>query len=398
MCRLRNKVMRDYQESVTTGQTHTQTDRCGTKWPLCARCFADDTKIYSQLQPCPWKLVACFPCHICYTIYTHSFTPVLGNLSFVFHVTFVIQYILTASPLSLETCRLFSMSHLLYILTASPLSLETCRLFSMSHLLYNIYSQLHPCPWKLVACFPCHICYIYSQLHPCPWKLVSFSMSHLLYNIYSQLHPCPWKLVACFPCHICYTIYTHSFTPYPWKLVACFPCHICYTIYTHSFTPVLGNLWLVFHVTFVIQYILTASPLSLETCRLFSMSHLLYNIYSQLHPLSLETCRLFSMSHLLYNIYSQLHSCPWKLVACFPCHICYTIYTHSFTSVLGNLSLVFHVTFVIQYILTASPSNPDRRPYAIENFSENWYCTPFTACNSKTTVCIVIKVTWLKRE
>ena len=26
MCRLRNMAMRDYQESVTTGQTHTQTD------------------------------------------------------------------------------------------------------------------------------------------------------------------------------------------------------------------------------------------------------------------------------------------------------------------------------------------------------------------------------------
>ena len=27
MCRLRNIAMRDYQESVTTGQTHTRTDR-----------------------------------------------------------------------------------------------------------------------------------------------------------------------------------------------------------------------------------------------------------------------------------------------------------------------------------------------------------------------------------
>ena len=45
MCRLRNKAVRDYQESVTTGQTHRhrrtdrqtgRTDRRRTKWSLCA--------------------------------------------------------------------------------------------------------------------------------------------------------------------------------------------------------------------------------------------------------------------------------------------------------------------------------------------------------------------------
>ena len=38
MCCLRNKVMRDYQESVTTGQTDRRAD--GQSVPLC---FADDT-------------------------------------------------------------------------------------------------------------------------------------------------------------------------------------------------------------------------------------------------------------------------------------------------------------------------------------------------------------------
>ena len=44
MCRLRNITMRDYQESVTTGQTHRQTDagQIDTYVPLC---FAGDTKI-----------------------------------------------------------------------------------------------------------------------------------------------------------------------------------------------------------------------------------------------------------------------------------------------------------------------------------------------------------------
>ena len=36
MCRLRNIAMRDYQESVTTGQTDGQTYRRRTKWSLCA--------------------------------------------------------------------------------------------------------------------------------------------------------------------------------------------------------------------------------------------------------------------------------------------------------------------------------------------------------------------------
>ena len=48
MCRLRNIAMRDYQESVTTGQTdrqthtHIQTD-AGQSGPYVLLCFADDT-------------------------------------------------------------------------------------------------------------------------------------------------------------------------------------------------------------------------------------------------------------------------------------------------------------------------------------------------------------------
>ena len=42
-CRLRNIAMRDYQESVTSGQTHTQTD-AGQSDPYVPLCFAGDTK------------------------------------------------------------------------------------------------------------------------------------------------------------------------------------------------------------------------------------------------------------------------------------------------------------------------------------------------------------------
>ena len=38
MCRLQNLALRDYQESVTTGQTHGRIDRRRTKL-----CFAGDT-------------------------------------------------------------------------------------------------------------------------------------------------------------------------------------------------------------------------------------------------------------------------------------------------------------------------------------------------------------------
>ena len=54
MCRLRNIVMRDYQESETTGQIHTdrQSDRqtpygqtdAGQSDPYVPLCFAGDTK------------------------------------------------------------------------------------------------------------------------------------------------------------------------------------------------------------------------------------------------------------------------------------------------------------------------------------------------------------------
>ena len=47
MCRLRNIAMRDYQESVTTGQTQTDAGQSDTYVPLC---FAGDTKSTLQLQ------------------------------------------------------------------------------------------------------------------------------------------------------------------------------------------------------------------------------------------------------------------------------------------------------------------------------------------------------------
>ena len=63
MCRLRNIAMRDYQESVTTGQTYTQTDRQTpdkvipmwrrTKWSLCAAMLRRrHKKAFSWLWSC----------------------------------------------------------------------------------------------------------------------------------------------------------------------------------------------------------------------------------------------------------------------------------------------------------------------------------------------------------
>ena len=46
MCRLRNIAMRDYQESVTIGQTHTHTQTdAGQSDPYVPLCFAGDTKM-----------------------------------------------------------------------------------------------------------------------------------------------------------------------------------------------------------------------------------------------------------------------------------------------------------------------------------------------------------------
>ena len=46
MCRLH---MRDYQESVTTGQTHRQTD-AGQSDPYVPLCFVGDTKNYHLVE------------------------------------------------------------------------------------------------------------------------------------------------------------------------------------------------------------------------------------------------------------------------------------------------------------------------------------------------------------
>ena len=52
MCCLRNIALRDYQESVTTGQTDTHTDGqtdAGQSDPYVPLCFAGDTKMSKGL-------------------------------------------------------------------------------------------------------------------------------------------------------------------------------------------------------------------------------------------------------------------------------------------------------------------------------------------------------------
>ena len=51
MCRLRNIAMRDYQESVTTGQTDRQTD-AGQSDPYVPLCFAGNT---TRCPPIPFR-------------------------------------------------------------------------------------------------------------------------------------------------------------------------------------------------------------------------------------------------------------------------------------------------------------------------------------------------------
>ena len=59
MCRLQNIAMHDFQESVTTGQTHGRTN-AGQSYPYVPLCFAGDTKICIQLRnECPFFGVHC---------------------------------------------------------------------------------------------------------------------------------------------------------------------------------------------------------------------------------------------------------------------------------------------------------------------------------------------------
>ena len=51
MCRLQNITLRDYQESVNTGQTHGQTD-AGQSDPYVPLCFAGDTKTNYMFYLC----------------------------------------------------------------------------------------------------------------------------------------------------------------------------------------------------------------------------------------------------------------------------------------------------------------------------------------------------------
>ena len=53
MCRLQNIAMRDYQESVTTGQTHTRTDRQMPDNVIPMRRYASQAT-----QKSTWPLVA----------------------------------------------------------------------------------------------------------------------------------------------------------------------------------------------------------------------------------------------------------------------------------------------------------------------------------------------------
>ena len=75
MCCLRNIAMRDYQESVTTGQMDGQTDARQSD-PYVPLCFAGDTKII-QLETfnsfaANFRTILFFQCHIYSNCKGHS--------------------------------------------------------------------------------------------------------------------------------------------------------------------------------------------------------------------------------------------------------------------------------------------------------------------------------------
>ena len=67
MCRLRNIAMRDYQESVTTGQTHGQIE-AGQSDPYVPLCFAGDTIKYLVPFSYVSKVIAMQFKNICHSL------------------------------------------------------------------------------------------------------------------------------------------------------------------------------------------------------------------------------------------------------------------------------------------------------------------------------------------
>ena len=55
MCRLGNIAMRDYQESVITGQMDRQIDRRWTKWSLCAAMLRRQHKKETSMLGANWQ-------------------------------------------------------------------------------------------------------------------------------------------------------------------------------------------------------------------------------------------------------------------------------------------------------------------------------------------------------
>ena len=110
MCHLRNVAMREYQESVTTGQTDRQTvgrtDRqtdTGQIDPYVPLCFAGDTKR-------PWLLSAHLNSHLIYTFdISHGSLVRFSAERYIFNLNLLLvsNFLQLAEPLQMKSSMTF---------------------------------------------------------------------------------------------------------------------------------------------------------------------------------------------------------------------------------------------------------------------------------------------------
>ena len=166
MCRLRNIAMRDYQESVTTGQTDRQTDRqtdgqtdAGQSDPYVPLCFAGDTKRWRPFisrhvslnilinKSDPWGSWKERPPSNCKQERVGMNTSVGENFSFFNSCCLHKPHSLT-KPIQLISCvtvtyTQFSLGNYMYLLDHFSFKLYYSDLnstFSISHYLYIYYT------------------------------------------------------------------------------------------------------------------------------------------------------------------------------------------------------------------------------------------------------------------
>ena len=138
MCHLQNIAMCDYQESVTTGQTHKQTDAhtdAGQSDPYVPLCFTGDTTrkvITIQLFKCHWYQhlnILCWNKEIKFKAHAHSFK--LNAILFI-RISF-----LSYAPITLVECNAFH----LYGFPQLSVMQSTVKHFLFARTLFSLYHK-----------------------------------------------------------------------------------------------------------------------------------------------------------------------------------------------------------------------------------------------------------------